>query len=277
MWLQFRRRLDKLAPFCRVAGHTSEEVREILATLETVYQPLFPQLNVRQWAGSIYTWLTQSVLDPTHAGRVTMDDLMQLVTTALEWTYEAGETDVQTGTLEQAAQLLVLRRDTLQIIDGAGPRVAVSGPEGAEPGSAHGTRQQRETVRANGQQNTTKTVDAQVQPSTSPKCTFAGVVAIDLTRFADRGVALVACPACARLRSLSPHKGVLRFPSHDRRKMQTPVTGVRWAAQGKTDWGVVGGEKKCKQGGMAVRSRMGARMDQRAHAPARFPGFNSTI
>jgi type II secretory pathway predicted ATPase ExeA len=47
-WLQFRRRLDKLAPFCRVAGHTSEEVREILAALETVYQPLLPQLHLRQ-------------------------------------------------------------------------------------------------------------------------------------------------------------------------------------------------------------------------------------
>jgi hypothetical protein len=44
-WLQFRRRFDKLEPFCRIAGHTSEEVRDILATLETVYQPLFPQLN----------------------------------------------------------------------------------------------------------------------------------------------------------------------------------------------------------------------------------------
>lgn len=33
-WLQFRRRFDKLAPFCRVASHTSEEVRDILATLE---------------------------------------------------------------------------------------------------------------------------------------------------------------------------------------------------------------------------------------------------
>ena len=136
MWLQFRRRLDKLAPFCRVAGHTSEEVREILATLETVYQHLFPKLNLRQWAGSIYTWLTHPVLDPTHSGRVTMDYLMKLVTTALEWTYEAGETDVQSGTLEKAAQLLVLRRDTLQIIDGAGPSVDVSRPEGSEPGPA---------------------------------------------------------------------------------------------------------------------------------------------
>jgi hypothetical protein len=240
MWLQFRRRLDKLEPFCRVAGHTSDEVREILATLETVYQPLFPQLNLRRWAGSIYTWLTQSVLDPTHSGRVTMDYLMKLVTTALEWTYEAGETDVQPGTLEKAAQLLVLRRDTLQIIDGTGPSVDVSRPDGAEPGSAHGTKQQRETVRANGQQNTTKTVEAQVQPSTSPKCTFSGVVPIDLTRFANSGIALVECPACSRTRSLSPGKGGLRFPSHERRKMQTPVTAKRWSTSGKAAWAVVG-------------------------------------
>jgi len=37
-WLQFRRRFDKLAPFCRIASHTSVEVRDIPATLETVYQ-----------------------------------------------------------------------------------------------------------------------------------------------------------------------------------------------------------------------------------------------
>src|SRR6266699_3630628 len=110
-WLQFRRRFDKLEPFCRIAGHTSEEVRDILATLETVYQPLFPQLNLRQWAGTIYTWLTQPVLDPTHSGRVTMDNLMKLVTTVLEWSYEAKAPDVLAETLEKAAQLLVLRRD----------------------------------------------------------------------------------------------------------------------------------------------------------------------
>jgi len=44
----------------------------------------------------------------------------------------------------------------------------------------------------------------------------------------------VECPDCSRTRSLSEHKGVLRFPSHDRRKMQTPVTSKRWAARGKT-------------------------------------------
>jgi hypothetical protein len=45
MWLQFRRRLDKLEPFCWITEHTSEEVREILAALETVYREPFPQLN----------------------------------------------------------------------------------------------------------------------------------------------------------------------------------------------------------------------------------------
>ncbi|HEY4385086.1 MAG TPA: hypothetical protein VGN34_11505 [Ktedonobacteraceae bacterium] len=102
-----------------IAGHTSEEVREILAALETVYHELFPQLNLRQWAGVIYTWLTQSVLDPTNSGRVTMDYLMKLVTTALEWSYEASETNMRAETLEKVAELLVLRRDTLRIIDGA--------------------------------------------------------------------------------------------------------------------------------------------------------------
>jgi len=120
-WLQFRRRLDPLEPFCRIAGHTSEEVREILAALETVYREALPQLNLRRWSGSIYTWLTDLVLDPTHSGRVTMHYLMKLVTAALEWSYQARETDVRAETLQAAAELLVLRRETLRIIDGAGP------------------------------------------------------------------------------------------------------------------------------------------------------------
>jgi len=245
-WLQFRRRLDKLEPFCRVVGHTSEEVREILATLETVYRELFPQLNLRQWGGSIYTWLTQPVLDPTNSGRVTMDYLMKLVATALEWSYQAGETDVRAETLEKAAKLLVLRRNTLQIIDGAGPSLDAPTSESTEQGNGSGTEPEQEVVQALRQQNTTETVvtvGEQVQTVKTPKCTFSKVVSIDLKRFADSGVSLVECSDCARTRSLTPHKGVLRFPSHDRRKIQTPNTEQRWAMQ-KTIWEVVGGESK---------------------------------
>ena len=81
----------------------------------------------------------------------------------------------------------------------------------------------------------------QVQTGQTPKCTFSGMVAIELQRFLDSGVKLVECPNCARTRSLSPRKGVFRFPSHDKRKTQAPVTSQRWA-MGETIWEVVAGE-----------------------------------
>src|SRR5438309_6823312 len=263
-WLQFRRRLDKMNPFCRIAGHTSEEVREILAALETVYRELFPQLNLRRWTGSIYTWLTQPVLDPTNSGRVTMDYLMKLVTTALEWSHQAGDTDVKAETLQAAAELLVLRRDTLRIIDGAGPSIdvppsastavaRVRGTEAARvssPGALPENRPSALTERAetvdqapsahNAHATSRDAVGDQQPPATPTKCPFAGVVPIEATRFLDSGVRLVACPNCARTRSLSPRKGVLRFPSHDTRKTPAPVTSQRWA-MGETIWEVVGG------------------------------------
>src|SRR3989440_8264689 len=191
-WLQFRRRFDKLAPFCRIASHTSEEVRAILATLETVYQQLFPQLNLRQWTGSIYTWLTHPVLDPTHSGRVTMDYLTKLVTTALEWSYVAGETEVKGETLKKAAELLVLCRDTLWIIDGDGSDALIEGRDRAKPTSANGKEPQRETVQESKQQNTTETVETakeQAQTSTSPNCTFSRmVIPIDPKRWMESSV-----------------------------------------------------------------------------------------
>src|SRR3989442_14015471 len=58
MWLQFRHRLDRVHPYCRVVNHTEAEVRAILLALEQIYRPSFPELNLRQWTGSIYTWLT---------------------------------------------------------------------------------------------------------------------------------------------------------------------------------------------------------------------------
>ncbi len=264
MWLQFRRRLDKLEPFCRVAGHTSEEVREILAALETVSRELFPQLHLRQWSGAIYTWLTQPVLDPTSSGRVTMDYLMKLVTTALEWIYQAGETDVRAETLESAASLLVLRRDTLRMIDGAGPSVevpqsestaearvsateveGVSSPGDLPPNPTQARTSHTDTVdQAPSAQNEHATsrdaVVDQKQSAKPTKCTFSGVVPIELQRFLDSGVALVECPDCASTRTLEPRRGVLRFRSHDKRKTPTPTTSRRWARIVSV-WDVVGG------------------------------------
>ncbi len=244
-WLQFRRRFDKLAPFCRIASHTSEEVRAILATLETVYQPLFPQLNLRQWTSSIYTWLTNPVLDPTHSGRVTMDNLMKLVTTALEWSYLAGETEVGAQRLKSAAELLVLRHDTLKLIDGAGPEALPQDQHKAEPARVNGKEPERQTVPENERAETSQTVETtkeQEHTNKTANCTFSGeLVPIDLKRFTESSISLVECPHCGRMRSLSPSRGVLRFKPHTRRKQQTSLAEKRWSATGKTDWSVVGG------------------------------------
>jgi AAA domain len=117
MWMQFRRRLDSMQPYCRIASHTQEEVRDILGTLEQIYEPAFPTLNLRQWTGAVYKWLTHPLLDPQNSGRVLMDNLMKLVTAALEQSYAAGETDISSQRLEAVAELLTLRRDMVRVID----------------------------------------------------------------------------------------------------------------------------------------------------------------
>ncbi len=44
-----------------------------------------------------------------------MDYVMKLVTTALEWSYAAGETNVRAETLQAAAEMLTLRRDAVRV------------------------------------------------------------------------------------------------------------------------------------------------------------------
>jgi AAA domain len=224
------------------------EVRTILATLEQVYQPLFPQLNMRQWTSSIYGWLTNPVLDPTHSGRVTMDNLMKLVTTALERSYLAGETEVKAERFKSAAELLVLRHDTLKLIDGAGPEALPQDQNQVEEPGVNGKEpEEQRTVSENVAPNTPSTVEtvetAKEQEDTgkTANCTFSGVVRIDLQRFTSSGINLVECPGCGRMRSLSPVKGILRFKAHTPRKQQTPLTEKRWSTTGTKDWGVVGG------------------------------------
>lgn len=117
MWMQFRRRLDHIHPYCRIASHTEAEVRDILLALERIYRPSFPELNLQQWTGSIYTWLTHPLLDPQKSGRVIMDHLMKLITTALEWSYVQAEINVSPKHLEAAAEQLTLRRDKIHVVD----------------------------------------------------------------------------------------------------------------------------------------------------------------
>lgn len=134
MWMQFRRRLDCSQPYCRVVSHTEGEIRDILLALEQIYRPSFPKLNLQQWTGSLYKWLTHPLLDPQKSGRVLMDPLMKLVTTALRWSYAERQADVTSKHQKAAAELLTLRRDTIQIIDAENNRFKEGALEKQEPG-----------------------------------------------------------------------------------------------------------------------------------------------
>jgi hypothetical protein len=170
-----------------------------------------------------------------------MDYLMKLVTTALGWAYADGDTEVRAEKLERSVELLMLRRNTLRIIDGAGPRVENPPSESTEQGNENKAESEQEAVRSPVQAETGEAVQEQAQTSKTANCTFSGEpVYIDLKRFTDSGINLVECPHCGRMRSLSPVKGVLRFKPHTRRKQQTLLTEKRWSATGKTDWDVVG-------------------------------------
>lgn len=122
LWRQFRGRMDTEHPYHIVPGHTEEEVYDILTTFEEIYRPQLPDLQLRQWAKTIFTWLTNPILDPEATGRVTMDHLTRLVTTALKRAYYQGATNVDAVILQGVADLMILRRDEITIIDDIPPQ-----------------------------------------------------------------------------------------------------------------------------------------------------------
>jgi hypothetical protein len=157
----------------------------------------------------------------------------------------------------------MLRRDTLRIIDGAGPSIEVPPSEAtaeervsetktehaSSPGNQPDDLAQARTSRTDMVEQVPSTqnehatsrdvVEDQKQPTKTTKCTFSGVIPIELQRFLDSGIRLVECPNCAATRSLEPHRGVLRFSSHSQRKTRTPNIGQRWVKR-ETAWEVAG-------------------------------------
>jgi hypothetical protein len=121
LWRQFRRRMDTEQPYCVVLGHTEEEIRPILTTFEERYRSQLPDLHLRRWSKAIFTWLSNPILDPDGSGRVTMDQLTRLVTSALRRAYQQGADDVDAIILGEAAEMMVLHRDEVTQIDGTPP------------------------------------------------------------------------------------------------------------------------------------------------------------
>jgi hypothetical protein len=60
-------------------------------------------------------------------------------------------------------------------------------------------------------------------------CPFKGVIEISPDQMKATGVSLVECPDCGRARSLPFSGRTIRFPSHTKRKTNTPNKDERWA------------------------------------------------
>jgi len=240
LWVQFRHRLDKLQPFCRIAGHTSAEVQEILATLEMVCRETFPQLNLRQWSEAIYSWLTHPLLDPTGSSRVVMGHLMKLVTTALEWSYEAGETEVSAETLQAAAELLTLGRDTIRLIDGAGPMVEIPRSDTTEQKSVQeagaGEASTKDAPKQRASHHDAVGETQRAVPSTN--CSFSGPIQLEAARWLESTVEVVQCPSCGSVSKAKVKGQSVVISPHPPRKSRPVRNVTRWMEQG-TEWVLV--------------------------------------
>jgi hypothetical protein len=130
---------------------------------------------------------------------------------ALEWSYLDGETDVVPSRLKSAAELLVLRHDTLKLIDGAGPEALAPSQYKAEEPSANGKEPEQQTVPENERAKTSQqreTAKEQEHTSKTANCTFSGeLVSIDLKRFTDSGISLVECPRLLKNAFALPGQG----------------------------------------------------------------------
>jgi len=227
-------------PFCRIAGHTSTEVQEILATLETECREVFPQLNLRQWSEAIYRWLTHPLLDPTSSGRVVMGHLMKLVTTALEWSYEAGELEVSAEMLEKAAELLTLGRNIIRLIDGTGPTIEIPRSDTAEQervqGAEAGEASAKDALKQRASHHDAVGETPRATPSTH--CSFSRPIELEMARWLESKVEVVQCPMCGSVSKAKVKGQSVVIAPHPPRKSRPVRNVTRWMGQG-TQWVLV--------------------------------------
>ncbi len=165
---------------------------------------------------------------------------MKLVTTALEWSYEAGDASVLAETLEKAAELLVLRRNTLRLIDGTGPRIEVYPKDIAEQGS----EPQAETGEAPAldppkqrlpHRDEVRETRTEVQ---SANCSFSGPIQLEVARWLESTVEVVQCPSCGSVSKAKVKGQSVVIAPHPPRKLRPVRNVTRWIEQG-SEWVLV--------------------------------------
>ncbi|HEU5380853.1 MAG TPA: hypothetical protein VFV38_35975 [Ktedonobacteraceae bacterium] len=253
---QAARRMRDLL-FARYHLNNQTECEEFATTLRTFLEAVPLEVDVdglferwrwfREWSlgciGVLSDWLVETVDDLCKRGETTLTiealerhALQRDQRARMEIEARTGERKVELAKSKGEEELKRLHGNLAPLPGTSPPDQSANGASDVSapplPGVPTGSKTWIERA------VTRDLVGDQMKTVKTPKCTFAGVVEIELKRFLESGIKLVECPNCASTRN-----GMLRFPSHDKRKTHTPNTDRRWT-MGETAWGVVGGESK---------------------------------
>jgi hypothetical protein len=255
---QAARRMRDL-PFARYHLKNKTECEEFATALRTFLEEVPLEVDVDgllkhwrwfgEWSlgciGVLGDWLVETVEDLFKRGETTLT-IEALKRHALQPDQRA-RMEIEAHTGERKVELAKTHgeEELKRLLGNLAPLPSTPPPDQSANGAKALSAYPKPEVRTGGKTPigraaTRDLVGDQVKTATTPKCPFPGVVAIEAKRFLESGVKLVECPNCLRTRSLDPHNGVLRFPSHEKRKTHTPNTDQRWA-MGETAWNVVGG------------------------------------
>lgn len=255
---QVARRMRDL-PFHRYHLHTKTECEEFATALRTFLEEVPLEVDVNgllkhwrwfgEWSlgciGVLGDWLVETVEDLYKRGETTLTikalerhALQPDQLARMEIEARTGERKVELGKTKGEEDLKRLLGNPAPFPDTPPPDQSAKGASDVSPFPGQAVSPGSKT-RGPARAATRDLVGDQVKTVTTPKCPFPGTVEIELKRFQESGVKLVECPNCASTRTLSPRSGILRFPSHDKRKTRTPNTDQRWAMN-ETSWGIVG-------------------------------------
>jgi hypothetical protein len=169
-----------------------------------------------------------------------MDHLMKLVSTALEWSYQAGERDVSAERLKSAAELLTLGRDIIRLIDGAGPTVEIPQSDTAEQESGQEAKAGEAPTLDPPKQRASHhdEVEETQRAVPSANCSFPGPIKLDAGRLLSSKVEVVQCPTCGSVSKAKVKGQSVIISPHLPRKVRPVRNVTRWMEQGP-EWVLV--------------------------------------
>jgi hypothetical protein len=118
-WSQFRRRMSPTAPWLYVASLGEDEVREVLLAYElSVLRPALPQLRLARWSRRIHRHLVHPYFDHEGSGRVTMQNVRNLVDGVVHRLVESGLNDLGDAAIIDTAAEAMRGAGRTRVIDG---------------------------------------------------------------------------------------------------------------------------------------------------------------